>query len=127
MANLEALLNLEAILTALDGPDREVDLLIGKLWPGPDGDKPFSMSVNQQRGRKPPVLAFTASVDAALSLCERLLRKPPFMAQENETWNAEIPWDGVSEFALEANHRLLAIALCLAIVRALIAVEERKE
>lgn len=50
------------------GPDRELDLAIGALW----SDPPFSMSINQQRGGKPPVFKFTASIDAALALVERV-------------------------------------------------------
>lgn len=47
------------------GPDRELDLAIGQLLPPPH---PFSLSIEQQRGGKPPVPAFTASIDAALTL-----------------------------------------------------------
>ena len=52
------------------GADRELDLALGRLWPTP---QPFSLSINQQRGGKPPVFAFTASIDAALALVERVL------------------------------------------------------
>ena len=57
-------------IESASGADRELDLALGRLWPTP---QPFSLSINQQRGGKPPVFAFTASIDAALSLVERVL------------------------------------------------------
>jgi hypothetical protein len=57
-------------LEAAAGPDRELDLAIGALWPEP---RPFSMSIRQQRGGKPPVYRFTASIDSAVALAERAL------------------------------------------------------
>lgn len=57
-------------LEKLDGPCREMDLAVGAYWPDP---KPFSMSIKQQRGMQPPVYPFTASIDAAVALAERVL------------------------------------------------------
>lgn len=57
--------DLIAKLKKADGSDRQLDLEIGRLWPG---KPPFSLSVEQQRGGKPPVYRFTASVDAANAL-----------------------------------------------------------
>lgn len=54
-----------ARLEKAKGPDRELDLEIGRALPGPHT---FSLSTVQQRGGKPPVPEFTASIDAAVML-----------------------------------------------------------
>ena len=71
---------------AASGPDRELDLALGALW----SDPPFNLSVNQQRGGKPPVFKFTASIDAALALVERVL--PGWFWRAGHVPNQK--WDG---------------------------------
>lgn len=52
-------------LERADGPSRELDLEIGKYVPEP---RPFNLSLKQLRNNRPAVPAFTASIDAALTL-----------------------------------------------------------
>jgi hypothetical protein len=51
------------------GPDRELDVALGALWPDP----PFNVTTAILRNAKPVCPAFTASIDAALALVERKL------------------------------------------------------
>lgn len=115
-------------IQAATGPDREIDLLIGGLWPKP---RPFSMSVDQQRGRLPPVLAFTASLDAGLGLVEKVLpgwswnigRFPSVRAQLAEPIETEYG-PAIGQRANESA-ATPPLAILAALIRALIAVEQQ--
>lgn len=50
--------------------DRNLDLAIARLWPE-EIDRPFTMTTNPQRGRRPPVPKFSSSTDAAVRLLQR--------------------------------------------------------
>lgn len=117
MTDLTALRDLERRLEQATGADRALDLALGALWPDP----PFSMSVNQQRGGKPPVFSFTASLDAAVALTERTF-----------AWTICRPVTGIRASAVvscefgrfHAQCENAAISTCLATIRALIAQNE---
>lgn len=51
------------------GPIRGLDIALAALWPDP----PFNLTEKTLRNRKPACPKFTASVDAALALVERVL------------------------------------------------------
>lgn len=99
-----------ARLEKATGPDRELDLEIGRALPGPH---PFSLSTAQQRGGKPPVPEFTASIDAALMLM-------PEGANWSLNSKSEARVGGPRlDFVIKGgSHVVPAIALCIAALKA---------
>lgn len=67
-------------LRAASGSDRELDIAVGGLWPNP----PFNVSDKVFRNAKPVCPFFTASIDAALALCERKLPGWGFVLTTND-------------------------------------------
>lgn len=106
-------------LEQADGPSRELDLAIGEYWPDP---KPFSSSINQQRGGKPPVFRFTDSLDASIALVERLL---PGWRRRQIKWRNDFTaciWNDDEEFPDDGHYGRSShepIALLIAFFRAL--------
>jgi len=98
-------------LSKLDTPDREVD---GEIWEYMFGDKPVDFSM--------PLMEYTASVDAAIALAERVLpgRNRTIRKRYRTTnglidghvYDAHVSGGDVCEGANEA------IALCIALLRA---------
>ncbi len=69
------------------GPDRELDLAIGALWP--EAERPFNLTCQVQRNGKPPCFEFTGSRDATVALTEKLGFK---IEQINETYDLKGYW-----------------------------------
>jgi hypothetical protein len=80
-------------LRAASGGDRELDIAVGGLWPNP----PFNVSDKVFRNAKPVCPFFTASIDAALALCERKLPgRSLLLASPSGVWAAHMPRAGQS-------------------------------
>ncbi|BCH33267.1 hypothetical protein MesoLjLc_51970 [Mesorhizobium sp. L-8-10] len=67
MTDLQTLL---ADVENLAGPDRNVDVKLGALWPEP---RPFNLRGTAVRNGRPPCLHFTGSIDAARLLLKHVL------------------------------------------------------
>ncbi|URQ76207.1 MAG: hypothetical protein NBV76_05450 [Candidatus Ochrobactrum gambitense] len=102
-------------LSKLDAPDREVDALIGKHF-FPDEAKSF-FDFNAP--------TYTASVDAAIALAERVLPELSPQVGRNvhhKYWHASVcrindnMADGIEYY--DATHAVPAIALLIALLRA---------
>lgn len=128
--NIETLRSLQQRLREATGPDRELDLAVGVLW----GNPPFSISIAQQRGGKPPVFKFTYSLDAVLALMRTTLpgwtRLVDASAPELGIAVELLPPDQTERDgtdSVKGDHDLETHATLLAILSALIAEEEAKE
>lgn len=150
MTDTQALRDLEKRLSEAKGPDREIDVHLYAAF----SDLPikpasswcvmdkFQFAYTDERKdrralylHEDDVPEFTASLDAAVALCERVLPGRGLMIGRGKTRPSEPLW-GVELYAddlvkIGAPYRIIAraesetpaLALCLAIVRALLAKE----
>ncbi|MGN8022084.1 hypothetical protein ACTJJ7_15380 [Phyllobacterium sp. 22229] len=109
-----------ARLEQLTAPDREVDILIGKIFPPKKIHSDGSWFERDDFVRYPAV---TASVDAALALASRVL--PGWLVanigqDDSKTWHAEIRKGHCTAYSSVelGGAPVPAIALCIAILKA---------
>lgn len=79
-------------LRAGSGADRELDLVIGHLWPTP---RPFDLSVTQCRGMKPPVYPFTddmIGIGYCIALAEKVMPGMDFTITRDAVINRVSFW-----------------------------------
>lgn len=128
---MEKLKELEQRLVAATGADRELDLLIGKAFDGVDPRAVIVTAGNytgaigytdRDQWAVVNLKSYTASLDAAVALCERLL--PGWHWSVSDRGLARVSNPNANEFQddrFDALGNAPALALCLAIVRALLA------
>lgn len=126
--------NLLSRLQGLTAPDREVDALImarcfpewaeiGEPYLSPQciGDEPiYWHAPSDSPYRKMPVPELTASLDATVALCDRVLPGWDWLRRNWDEMSVYRPGDGDTEAVEYAgNHHIPAIALLIAILTAL--------
>lgn len=143
MSKIETLKALEARLVEAKGPARKLDASIHVAVIGPVD---FSSEINPQPvdlGDGNYVPLYTSSLDAAVALVEKVLgdkwtiARIIFNQNDNRTWHAELREGYLTSYSsvvlaggyTRYNSGLPngALALCLALVRALIAKEEAEQ
>ncbi len=143
MADLAQLRDLASRLADATGPDRELDARILACITKPQDAEGFLDHVRREFSAKTMVDAYTSSIDAAVALCSRLgfvsaydpifFCDPPRVEYDGylfrpdyEAGSGRPSWSGAEWLHGSDSVRAPtpALALCLAIVRAMIAQEE---
>lgn len=105
-------------LDAAKGPDRAIDIEVGKLW----ADPPFNVTDKVLQNAQPVCPHFTASVDAALSAAAHLLPGWSIRMSYGEGYkhpNVGMGRSYPTNRSVAFDHHTMPLAILLAVVSAL--------